>query len=124
MKARERAARRGALKGLRRGLLPLALGVGVHVRAADLPEAIDRPYPPSAPRFFPRGDGAEPVAVRAPPRRLYAGCPSQRGYVPTNDPDDPSYVGSTYGLGKPSYYGFRPALGQDDPFGRPLRDCP
>ncbi len=44
--------------------------------------------------------------------------------VPTDAPDDPSYVGSAYGLGKPSYYGFRPGLGYDDPFGRPLRYCP
>ena len=48
-----------------------------------------------------------------------------RAPVPTNAPDDPSYVGSTYGLGKPSYYGLTPPLGVDDPFGRPLlRYCP
>ncbi|TXM88706.1 hypothetical protein FV222_27495, partial [Methylobacterium sp. WL103] len=49
-----------------------------------------------------------------------AGCLPRRVPVPTNAPDDPSYVGSTYGLSKPSYYGFTPPLGVDDPFGRPL----
>lgn len=31
--------------------------------------------------------------------------------VPTNSPHDPTYVGSSYGLGHPSYYGTPPALG-------------
>lgn len=72
------------------------------------------------PRFFPREGGeAEPVIVpRA--RRIVRSCRPRRAPVPTDAPDDPSYVGSTYGLGKPSYYGFVPGLGTDDPFGRPV----
>lgn len=129
MRAREgKARRRGTPGALWHGLLPLALGAWLvlcaGVLAADFPEGIDGPLPPSAPRFFPRGDGDDSPGAVPLPRRLHAGCPARRGYVPTNDPDDPSYVGSAYGLGKPSYYGFRPALGHDDPFGRPLRDCP
>ena len=34
-----------------------------------------------------------------------------RGPVPTNSYADPTYVGSSYGLGKPSYYGNPPPLG-------------
>ncbi|WP_378991388.1 hypothetical protein [Methylobacterium gregans] len=45
--------------------------------------------------------------------------------MPTDAPNDPSYVGSAYGLGKPSYYGFTPPLGWDDPFDRAvLPYCP
>ena len=54
------------------------------------------------------------------PTRIVRGCRPRRVPIPTDAPDDPSYVGSTYGLGKPSYYGFVPALGIDDPFGRPV----
>ena len=37
-----------------------------------------------------------------------------RGLVqPTNSLRDPGYVGSAYGLGRPSYYGMPPALGTD-----------
>ena len=76
--------------------------------------------PGPAPRYFPRGDGSDTVlrGHALPARRL--GCLPRRVPVPTNAPDDPSYVGSTYGLSKPSYYGFTPPLGVDDPFGRPL----
>ncbi len=38
-------------------------------------------------------------------------CRSRR--APTNAPNDPSYVGSAYGLGRPSYYGMPPPLGVD-----------
>ncbi|MEE7458328.1 hypothetical protein MPAR168_13435 [Methylorubrum populi] len=116
---RQRA--RGALLAL--ALIPV---FGAPVPAADLSEfGTATPLPPSAPRFFPRGDG-EAIVDRPPrplPRRL-AGCAPRIAPVPTDAPDDPSYVGSAYGLGKPSYYGFRPGLGYDDPFGRPLRYCP
>lgn len=92
--------------------------------AADLFETGPLPGP-QAPRFFPRGDDGA-VGDRPPPPRLrrLAGCAPRIAPVPTDAPDDPSYVGSAYGLGKPSYYGFRPGLGHDDPFGRPLRYCP
>lgn len=74
----------------------------------------------SAPRYFPRGDGSDGVLLHAapPPRRV--ACLPRRAPVPTNAPDDPSYVGSSYGLSKPSYYGLTPPPGVDDPFGRPL----
>lgn len=78
---------------------------------------------PQAPRFFPRAEGDSIGTPLPPPRRL-AGCAPWVAPVPTNASDDPSYVGSAYGLGKPSYYGFRPGPGYDDPFGRPLRYCP
>jgi len=114
-----------ALCGLFSG--PFAVLLGSHAFAADLP--VFEPGAPagasSAPRFFPRGDGdAEGDRPPRPlPRRL-VGCAPRIVPVPTNAPYDPSYVGSEYGLGKPSYYGFRPGPGYDDPFDRPLRYCP
>ncbi|TFZ61314.1 hypothetical protein E4V01_01550 [Methylorubrum sp. Q1] len=107
-------------------LLALSGLHGSSVSAADLP--MFEPGPPmasAAPRFFPRGDGdAEGDRPARPlPRRL-VGCAPRIAPVPTNAPYDPSYVGSEYGLGKPSYYGFRPGPGYDDPFDRPLRYCP
>lgn len=85
----------------------------------------DVPAPSGQPRYFPRSEG-EPGAgagPRAMVRRCRPGCAPRQVPIPTDAPDDPSYVGSEYGLGKPSYYGFRPGLGHDDPFGRPLRYC-
>lgn len=80
----------------------------------------------ASPRFIPRSDGLDrrPVyAVRS--RPVPVGCTPRRAPVPTNAPDDPSYVGSEYGLSHPSYYGFTPPLGVDDPFGRSLLPyCP
>ena len=113
----------------RRGLAAFALGVllgsGPAARAADRPDGVDGPLLPTAPRFFPRSDGPDsPGHSRVARLRGLAECAPRRAAVPTDAPDDPSYVGSPYGLGKPSYYGFRPALGHDDPFGRPLRYCP
>lgn len=111
----------------------LLLGVAP-LGAADL---LDRPPPPpgigppaagprcAAPRYFPRGDGEEAVARCAPPVRVPVACVPRRAPVPTDAPNDPSYVGSPYGLGKPSYYGFTPPLGWDDPFDRAvLPYCP
>jgi len=113
---------------VRGALLAFSGLLGSPVFAADLP--VFEPGPPvgapSAPRFFPRGDGdAEgDRPPRALPRRL-VGCAPRIVPVPTNAPYDPSYVGSEYGLGKPSYYGFTPPLGVDDPYGRPLLPyCP
>jgi hypothetical protein len=92
--------------------------------AADLTGPYGRapePVLPSSPRYFPRGDGSEPEGVLPPPpRRVVAACTPRRAPVPTNSPDDPSYVGSPYGLGHPSYYGFTPPPGIDDPYGRSL----
>ncbi|SFM57973.1 hypothetical protein [Methylobacterium pseudosasicola] len=77
-------------------------------------------------RFFPRSDGIDrrPVySLRS--RAVPVGCTPRRVPVPTNAPDDPSYVGSEYGLSHPSYYGFTPPPGVDDPFGRSLLPyCP
>lgn len=100
-------------------IVPICPAVGI---AADL-GALGAP-PSSAPRYFPREDGSESGDRLGPVRRELASCTPRRASVPTDAEDDPSYVGSAYGLGKPSYYGFRPALGVDDPFGRPLRYCP
>ncbi|AWN34986.1 hypothetical protein [Methylobacterium radiodurans] len=97
--------------------------------AADL---LGRPPVPAgagprcgAPRYFPRGEGDEVVPRCAAPIPAPVGCVPRRVPVPTNAPGDPSYVGSAYGLGKPSYYGFTPPLGWDDPFDRAvLPYCP
>lgn len=97
------------------GAAERSFGGGGEVYGGELP-----------PRYFPRVD-EEARAVRkfAPPRRRFAGCIPRRVPIPTNAWDDPSYVGSAYGLGKPSYYGFTPPLGVDDPYGRPLLPyCP
>ncbi|KAB1075620.1 hypothetical protein [Methylobacterium planeticum] len=106
-------------RGARRGALALGLILaGTPLAAADLFEAGPGP---ASPRYFPRSDGDEtpPRLLRAAPRPL--GCLPRRVPVPTNAPDDPSYVGSNYGLSKPSYYGLTPPPGIDDPYGRPLR---
>ena len=115
------------------GLIALSLLAGSPVRAADFTETGRRFDGPEAaygaeplPRYFPRAEGDGPVVRRVPvPRRHLAGCIPRRVPVPTDQPGDPSYVGSAYGLGKPSYYGFTPPLGVDDPYGRPLLPyCP
>jgi hypothetical protein len=106
----------------------LLLGSGP-LGAADL---LDRPPPPpgavarcAAPRYFPRSDGEEAAPRCAAPVRAPVGCVPRRAPVPTDAPGDPSYAGSAYGLGKPSYYGFTPPLGWDDPFDRAvLPYCP
>ena len=61
--------------------------------------------------------GAPPRPL-APP--LIRGCPPPAWVTrtPTNAPDDPTYVGSSFGLGRPSYYGNTPPPGIDDPYGR------
>ena len=107
------------------GLLLTALGGAAG--SADFPEGVGViEEGPPLPRFFPREDGDEsgPGVIRLRRQRI-VGCVPRRVPVPTNAPDDPSYVGSAYGLGKPSVYGFTPPLGVDDPFGRRvLPYCP
>lgn len=107
--------------------LGFALLLGGPVPAADL----DLPgrsvtLPGGGPRYFPRSDGLDRSAAYAVRTRVGpVGCTPRRAPVPTNAPDDPSYVGSEYGLSHPSYYGFTPPLGVDDPFGRSLLPyCP
>ena len=102
--------------------LGASLGFSASVLAADLADVIDAPLGPTGPRYFPRGDGEGSFRPAAPLRRV-ATCTPRQVPIPTDAPDDPSYVGSAYGLVKPSYYGFRPGLGRDDPFDRPLRYC-
>ncbi|MGV7031707.1 hypothetical protein [Methylobacterium symbioticum] len=81
--------------------------------------------PASPPRYFPRSDDSERIVRRAPPPPAPIGCVPRRVPIPTNAPDDPSYVGSAYGLSRPSYYGLTPPPGIDDPFGRALLPyCP
>lgn len=72
-------------------------------------------------RYFPREDGSDSHdALLQKQHRFASHCLPRRVPVPTNHPNDPSYTGSEYGLGKPSYYGFTPPRGIDDPFGRPV----
>ena len=99
-------------------VLGLALLLGGPGAAADLDRlGVAEPSLTARLRFFPRSDG-----IDRPP--VYA-VQNRRVPVPTNAPDDPSYVGSEYGLSHPSYYGFTPPLGVDDPFGRSLLPyCP
>ena len=114
------------------GLIALSLLAGSPVRAADFTETGRRfgepevAYAEPLPRYFPRAEGDESVVRRSSvPRRRVVGCIPRRVPIPTDAPGDPSYVGSAYGLGKPSYYGFTPPLGVDDPYGRPLLPyCP
>ncbi|MCJ2087380.1 hypothetical protein MKK88_15500 [Methylobacterium sp. E-005] len=107
--------------------LGFALLLAVPGAAADLD--VRGPYGPEPSarlRFFPRSDGIDRPPVYAyRTRPVPVGCTPRRAPVPTNAPDDPSYVGSEYGLAHPSYYGFTPPLGVDDPFGRSLLPyCP
>ena len=57
------------------------------------------------------------------PGRLIGCTISARLRAPINSRRDPSYVGSPYGLGRPSYYGMPPPLGID-PLARPTLSCP
>lgn len=124
---------RGALRAIAGGCVATGLVlIAGKVPAADLFERqrhpgippsyqdLDEPGPPPLPRYFPRDGGESDVVVVKRPTRIVRGCRPRRVPIPTDAPDDPSYVGSPYGLGKPSYYGFVPALGIDDPFGRPV----
>ncbi len=77
------------------------------------------------PASSPAATGWSRCRAPLPRRRVGVACTPRRVPTPTNAPDDPSYVGSPYGLGKPSYYGFTPPLGIDDPYGRSvLPYCP
>ncbi len=101
----------------------IAFGLVGPAAAADLPDlglwSEPRPAPGAPPlRYFPRGDSDASVGPRA---RARSEC---QEFVPTNALGDPTYVGSPFGLGKPSYYGFTPPRGIDDPYGRRLgRRC-
>ena len=94
----------------------IAFGLAGPAAAADMPEPgywpAPRPVPAPAPvpRYFPRGDSDASAPTQGDP-----GC---QVFVPTNAPGDPTYVGSPFGIGKPSYYGFPPPRGVDDPYGR------
>lgn len=95
----------------------------------DVRGPVPGPYGPDVSarlRFFPRSDGVDrPPVYALRTRPVPVGCTPRRAPVPTNAPDDPSYVGSEYGLSHPSYYGFTPPPGVDDPFGRSLLPyCP
>jgi hypothetical protein len=119
------AVSRNAKSGPMSVLLAAGLLIAGSAGAADLDDSGPSPGvpyeagPPSL-RYFPRGDGSDPRLAAARPLGRPVGCRPRRAPVPTNAPDDPSYVGSAYGLSRPSYYGLTPPLGVDDPFGRPL----
>lgn len=133
MAAESGTGMRGALRAIAGGCLATGLVlIAEQVLAADLfhrqrqlggppaYEELDDLGSPPLPRYFPREGGESDVVVVERQKRIVRGCRPRRVPIPTDAPDDPSYVGSTYGLGKPSYYGFVPALGVDDPFGRPV----
>ena len=112
---------------LLRVFLAMSLIGSAPASAADLIESWSGPdIPVSPPRYFPRSDGGERRVRRLPaPQPIALGCIPRRVRTPTNAPDDPSYVGSAYGLSRPSYYGLTPPPGIDDPFGRTvLPYCP
>ncbi|WP_233382102.1 hypothetical protein [Methylobacterium sp. C25] len=121
----ERERWEAAYRALALLCLGASLGFSATVFAADYPEIIDEPLVAPGPRYFPRGDGEADASTLAPVpvRHRILGCTPWRVPVPTDALDDPSYVGSAFGLGKPSYYGNPPGPGRDDPFGRPLRYC-
>ena len=72
------------------------------------------PHPPPTCRLLLRSTQVPaPIAAAA-------ACPLWQprygiSYVPTNAPCDPTYVGSTMGLSRPSYYGALPGPGYDAP---------
>ncbi len=76
----------------------IVLGLAGPASAADMPEPgywpAPRPAPalPPPPRYFPRGDSDASPATR--------GDPACQGFVPTNAPGDPTYVGSPMELYK------------------------
>ncbi|MCJ2125472.1 hypothetical protein [Methylobacterium sp. J-077] len=107
------------------GLALLITGHGAPAADLDVRGGYDT-VTRSGPRFFPRNDGIDrPPVYSLRTRAVPVGCTPRRVPVPTNAQDDPSYVGSEYGLSHPSYYGFTPPLGVDDPFGRSLLPyCP
>ncbi|ACA15908.1 conserved hypothetical protein [Methylobacterium sp. 4-46] len=110
--------RGGSAKAGHAVALGLLVGLALPAGAADLAE----PAYQAEIRYFPYGDDG--VVRRAAPPRVVLACPPGAGVTPTNGPLDPSYVGSSLGLGKPSYYGLTPPPGVDDPYGRRLRACP
>lgn len=112
---------------LLRVFLATSLISSAPARAADLIESWrGPPIPVGPPRYFPRSDGSERRVRRLQaPQPVTLGCIPRRAPMPTNAPDDPSYVGSAYGLSRPSYYGLTPPPGIDDPFGRAVPPyCP
>ena len=78
----------------------LAAALGSPTLAADLPD----PAPLDAEAVH---RGAETCPLWQPRYGI--------SYVPTNAPCDPTYVGSTMGLSRPSYYGALPGPGYDAP---------
>ena len=116
-------------KGWAARVLVATVALAFNAEAADLSFSeygsdCTQPARPPASRYFPRGDGDSITNGPPAPPIPFVRCTSNLSLVPTDSPEDPSYVGSPYGLGKPSYYGFRPPLGHDDPFGRPIRVRP
>ena len=113
----------GAALGVLAGALPV---FAADVPGPFVPGGPRRPVMTPMPRYFPRAEGEDAAGGRVVPlRRQALRCRVRRVSIPTDASDDPSYVGSAYGLGKPSYYGFTPPLGVDDPYGRPLLTyCP
>jgi hypothetical protein len=82
--------------------LALIIAAPATVAAADLPSS-----PP--PRYVDRGAAvvAQTCPLWQPPYGIRI--------VPTNDVCDPTYVGSSMGLSRPSYYGTLPPPGYDAP---------
>ena len=121
---------------LRRGVVALALMPACGAQAADFrgyssslfgtdePDCTQSSRPPAS-RYFPRSDGDSITDGPPAPPFPFIRCTTNLTLVPTDSPLDPSYVGSAYGLSRPSYYGLTPPPGVGDPFGRsPLPYCP
>ena len=88
------------MDSLRRAVVVLVLSMPIAASAADLPMH----------REAASGAGAA-YAATCPLWQPPYGIP----LVPTNDWCDPTYVGSSMGLSRPSYYGTLPPPGYDAP---------
>ena len=89
-------------------------------KGTGMPDGYDRPYVDQGPDADGRGLGAWRRREAAGGRYALE-CPDglwRPPYgliVPTNAPCDPTYVGSSFGLKQPSYYGTLPPPGYDAP---------
>lgn len=98
----------------------VSVAVAIGLALVGSAAAADLATPP-APLYDFEGRVVRPLGVPA-------GCvaPRPNPGVPatiTNAPWDPTYVGSAYGLGRPSRDGLVPGPGYDDPYDRRLRRC-
>lgn len=109
------APRRAALAALTAVAGSLALAAGTAL-AADLSDPTPRGGPTSRDGPMSHGEqrsrllGRSVETVITSREVVRCRVPLVAGLAPSNAPWDPTYVGSFYGLGRPSYHGMRPAL--------------